>query len=44
MMPILTSKELAIKMPMMKSGIDALEQILTTGTIEFLKINGEYAS
>ena len=44
MIPRFTSSELAINSPMMNSGIDALEHIFTTGTIEFLKIRGEYAS
>ena len=44
MIPRFTSNELAINSPMKNRGIDALEQIFTTGTIEFLKIRGEYAS
>ncbi len=42
--PKLIRNELAINRPIMNRGIDALEQIFTTGTIEFLKIRGEYDS
>ena len=42
--PRLTSRELAMSRPMMNRGIDALEQMLTTGTIEFLNSRGAYDS